>query len=172
MARASGSQSSRRASSPWPHRREVLREREAVGTPAEADGEAEARGLQLHRERDAQAEEAGEEVQGRGQRRAVERAAAPVVDPLDPEVLLLEQQVGGPGAPRQRQGAAVRADHQVRAVVDVVAGHGVARRGGPAAENAAPLEEHDLVAALLERDRRGKAGEAAAHDEDLHQTFQ
>ena len=111
-------------------------------------------------------------MQGRGQRRAVERAAAPVLDPLDPEVLLLEQQVGGPRAPRQRQGAAVRADHQVRAVVDVVAGHGVARRGGPAAENAAPLEEHDLVAALLERDRRGEAGEAAAHDEDLHQTFQ
>ena len=147
---------------------EVLGEGQALGPAPEANGEAHPDRLQLHGERHAQAEEAHQQVQGRAERRAVERAHPLVVHPLELQVVLGEDEVRRPGAPDEVQGRGVGPDHQVGAVVDVLAGERVARRGGPPAEDAAPLEEHDVVPPLLQRDGGGEAREASPDDDDLH----
>ena len=107
-------------------------------------------------------------MQGGGERRAVEGRPTPVVDVIDVEVVLEEQQVLRPRPPDQIERGRVRSHHQVRAVVDVLAGDGVAVGGRPAAEHAPALQQRHLVAALLEVDGRGEAGEAGADDDGLH----
>ena len=81
---------------------------------------------------------------------------------------LLQEQVPCPSSAQQAERRAVGADHEVGAVVHVVARHRVARRGGAAAEDAAALEQHHLVPPLLECDRRREAREASSDDDDLH----
>ena len=147
---------------------EVLGEGQALGTPAESDGEPHPDRLQLHRQRHPQAEEPHQQVQGSAERRALEGGHALLVHPLELEVLLLEDEVGGPGPPDEVQRRGVGADHQVGAVVHVLAGHRVARRRGAPAEDAAPLEQHDLVPPLLESDGRGEAREPSPDHDDLH----
>ena len=147
---------------------EVLREGQALGPPAEPDGEPHPDRLQLHRQRHAQAEEARQQVQGRAERRAVEGGHALLVHPLELEVVLGEDEVRGAGPPDEVERRGVGAHHQVGAVVHVLAGDRVARRGGPPAEDAAPLEQHDLVPPLLESDGRGEAREPSPDHDDLH----
>ena len=147
---------------------EVLGERQPLRPAPEAHGQPQANPLQLDGERHAQPRQAGEQVQRRRERRAVERARAALVDPLELQLVLHLDQLGRSGAAQQVERRGVRAHHHVRAVVDVVAGDRVAGRGGAAAENAAALEQHDLVAPLLERRRGGEAREAAADHDDLH----
>jgi len=131
-------------------------------------GEAEAQGLQLHAPRHAQAEEAGEEVQRRRKGRTVERGDTAVVDPLEPEIVLGGEEVLRPRAPHEVEGGGVGPDHEVSAVVDVLAGHGIRERRCPPAEDAPPLEQRHLVTPLLEGDGRGQAREASADDDDPH----
>ncbi len=147
---------------------QVLGERQAHGRPAEAHREAEADRLQLDGERKPQPQQAHQQVERRYERRAVERAHAALVDPLELQLVLERQQIAGPRAAQQVERRVVAADHQMGAVVHLVAGRRVARGGGAAAQDAAPLQQHDLVPPFLEPDGRGEAGEAAAEDDDLH----
>jgi hypothetical protein len=147
---------------------QVLRERQACRKPPEADGEPEAERLQLDGEWEPEAEQAHEQVERRHERRAVEDAHATLVDPLELELVLEEQEVAGTGSAQQVERGVIAADHQVGAVVHLVAGRRIPRGRRAAAEDAAALQQHDLVAPLLKPDGGGETGEAAAHDDDLH----
>jgi hypothetical protein len=147
---------------------EVLGQGEAGRPPPEPDGEAHPHRLQLHGQRHAEAEEAREQVQRRDERRAIEGRGARGVHPLQPEVLLEGDEVAGSRPLQKVERRGVGPEHEVGAVVDVLAGDRVAGRGGPSAEDAAALEEHDVVPPLLQRDGRGEPGEASPDDDDLH----
>jgi len=107
-------------------------------------------------------------VPRRGQIRAVQRGPPPIVAIVDAQALLDEEEVRGSRPAQQVQGRFVSRDHQVRAVVHVLAGDGVRERGGAAAEDAAALEDRDVVPALLEGNGGGEPGEAAPDDDDPH----
>jgi hypothetical protein len=147
---------------------QVLREGQPDRPAPEAHGEPEPDRLQLDGERHAQADEPDQQVQRRRERRTLEGAHAAVVGPFELQLVLEQQQLGRARAPQQVECRRVGPDHQVRAVVDLVAGLGVARGGGAASQHAATLQQHHVVPALLEPDRRREAGEAAAHHHDLH----
>ena len=147
---------------------EVLGEGEALGPTAEADGEAHPDRLHLHRERHPQAEEPDEQVQRRPERRAVEGRLPLVVHPLELEVVLGEDEVLGARPADEVEGRGVGAHHQVGTVVHVLAGDRVARRGGAAAEDTAPLQDDHVVPPLLQGDGRGEAREPSPDHDDLH----
>ncbi len=85
-----------------------------------------------------------------------------------PQVLLLEQEVLAPRAPNQVEGIPVGADHEVAAVVHVLARERVAVGGRAATQDSAPLEQRHLVPLLLEGDGGGQPREPGAQDDDLH----
>ena len=168
IAVASGSQSSRRACGPWPVRRSHSARVIPRGGAAEGGGQAEAEGLRARAPRQAQAEQAREEVEGRGQGRAVEGRRPAVVHVVDTQVVLDQEQVLRRGPRQEVQRRPVRPDHEVGAVVDVLPGAGVAIGGRAPAQDPAPLQQHHLVAALLEGDGGRHPGEAAADDDHPH----
>jgi hypothetical protein len=151
-----------------PRAGEPLGQREATGNPARPCREAEAHHVEARAPGQAQGQEAGQKVPGCGQIRAVQRGPPPIVAIVDAQALLHEEEVRGPRPAQQVQGRLVTRDHQVRAVVHVFTGDGVRERGGAAAEDAPPLEERDLVPALLEGDGGGESREAAPDDDDPH----
>ncbi len=151
-----------------PRAPEVLREGDAFGRAAEADREAEAKSVELHPPRHPEAEDADEEMKGRWERRTVQGRRPARVDIVQSEVRLFQEQVSSPGSPDQVQGLGIGPDHDVGAVVDLVAGGRVAVRRRSAAQDPASLEEDDFMTALLERDGRREAGEPAPDHDDPH----
>ena len=147
---------------------EILGEAQARGLAAEADGETEPQRVEPHAPGDAQAEEAGQQVERGGKSGAGERRRSLVVHVVDAQVVLHVEKVRGPGVAHEVEGGAVAGDHQVRAVVHVLAGSGVAVRGRAAPQHAAPLEQQHVVALLLEADGGREAGEPAPHHDDPH----
>ena len=144
MAVASGSHNSRRASAPWPVRARYSASVRPTGGRPNLTARPRRRACQLHAPGHAPAGDAGQQVQGRGQRRTVERGEAAVVHVVELEAGLLLEQIERARAPHQVQRVGVGADHEVRAVVDVLAGgrrRGTTwrgHRGSPAARGAAP----------------------------------
>ena len=147
---------------------EVLGEGDPVRRFPEADGEAEPQRLEADAPGNAQGEQARQQVQRRGEGWAVEGSEAAVVHVVDVQVVLLQQQVLGSGPSHEVEGVGIGADHDVGSVVHVLARNRVAIGGGASPEHAPPLEQGDLVPALLERDGGGQAGEAGTYHDDLH----
>ena len=165
---ASGSQTRRAVSALCPVRANHSASVRPRGTRPNRAARPEAQDVETRPPGQAEGQEPGQEVPGRGQVGTIERRPAPVVAIVDAQVILDQEQVRGPGAAQQVQRRFVARDHEVRAVVHVFARDGVREGGGAAAEEAAALEEGHLVPALLEGDGRGQSGETAADDDDPH----
>ena len=147
---------------------QVFRESHPERRLAEAHGHPQAERLPPHRPRQAQAEEAREQVQRCRQRRAVQGRPAAIVHVVDVQIVLEDEQVLRARAAEEVERGGVGPYHQVRPVVDVLARHRIAIGRRAPAEHPAALEQGDLVAALLQVHGGGEPGEAGPDDGDLH----
>ena len=108
IAVASGSQSSCRVASPCPVRRNHSARVSPRGTRPSRAARPKRSTSSRDRHGQAQRQQPGQEVPGRGELRAVERRPSAVVAPVDPQVVLDDQEVRGAGTPQEVEGRLVR----------------------------------------------------------------
>ena len=159
---ASGSQSSRRRRGALAGAGEVLGQRQALAAArpkrtASPRRSACRRTLQGRR----RPQEPGQQVQRRGQPgQSSEVQASVVARSRSASRSCTSRRSAAPARRSEVERRRGSADHEVRAVVHVLAGCRVRVRRGAAAQDAAALEQRHLVPALLQRDGGGQAGEA------------